>query len=240
MAQEPPVAYPSPMGDTGSMTNVASVVFDLDGTLTDSKPGIVRCLQSALQHAGVSWTGSLDWFIGPPVEHSMARLMPQADAAARDALVRDYRGCYDREGWAENAVYQGIVEVLAELQRLGIRMFVCTSKRDLFAGRILADFGLARYFEEIYADRGDRPHSKVELLGELIREQGVDPASAVMIGDRRYDIEAAHANGMKAIAVTYGYGSVEELKSCAPDAIIDSPAEILRILSTATHPAETS
>jgi phosphoglycolate phosphatase len=219
------------MGDTGIMANVAAVIFDLDGTLTDSKPGIVRCLQGALAAAGVPWEGSLDWFIGPPVEQSMARLMPQADSAARWAVVRVYRDCYDREGWAENAVYPRIPEVLDTLRRLGVELYVCTSKRDIFAGRILRDFGIAEYFQAVYADRGDRPHTKVELLGDLIQEQGLESSSAYMIGDRSYDIEAAHAHGLKAIAVTYGYGSREELEACQPDALADSPAEIVRVLT---------
>jgi phosphoglycolate phosphatase len=225
------------MGDTGFMANAISAVLDLDGTLTDSKPGIVRCLKSALDTAGVPWDGPLDWFIGPPVELSMARLMPEADLAARAAVVRVYRDCYDRGGWAENSVYPGMPEVLESLRWLGVQLHVCTSKRDVFAGRVLADFGLANYFLSIYADRGDRPHTKVELLEDLIRERGVDPAFAFMIGDRSYDIEAAHAHGMRAIAVTYGYGSREELEACHPDAFANSPAEILPIVSAALDPA---
>ena len=216
-----------------AMTNRTVAIFDLDGTLTDSKPGIVSCLRQALNNVGIDYQDSLDWFIGPPVEYSMARLMPQADAPARDAVLRAYRACYDQRGWSENAVYPGVPELLAGLQSRGVALFVCTSKREHFAIRVLESFGLAPYFRAIYADRGDRPHTKAELLADLLREQAIDSSTAVMIGDRHYDLEAARANHIGAVAVTYGYGTREELEACTPDVIAASPAEILRAFQPA-------
>lgn len=209
------------------MSNNAACIFDLDGTLTDSKPGMVRCLRSALNAAGVFSEGNLDWFIGPPIEFSMAKLMPESGLEEREAVVRAYRELYDISGWSENALYPGIAAVLAELQAQGMRLFVCTSKREKFALRVLQAFGIDGCFEAIYADRGDRPHSKSDLLRELIHARNLYSSRSVMIGDRRFDIEAAHENGLHAVAVTYGYGTLEELKACAPEAIVERPSEIL-------------
>lgn len=214
------------IGDTGSMLSAPACIFDLDGTLTDSKPGMVRCLRSALEAAGILWEGDLDWFIGPPIETSITKLMPNAGDADRNAVIRAYREHYDISGWSENALYPGIAAVLAELKAQGMRLFVCTSKREKFAVRVLQAFGLDAYFEATYADRGDRPHSKSELLRELLHARSLDSFQSVMIGDRRFDIEAAHENGLYAVAVTYGYGALEELSACAPDGVVEQPSEI--------------
>ena len=93
-----------------------SAIFDLDGTLTDSKPGILGCLTNTLEAHGIAWTGPLDWFIGPPADYSMRRLMPDADEPRRAALLHDYRLCYAATGWQENSVYPGVHAVLQSLQ----------------------------------------------------------------------------------------------------------------------------
>lgn len=209
-----------------------SAIFDLDGTLTDSKPGILGCLTSALATHGVTWTGPLDWFIGPPAGESLSRLMPDADEARQKAMLHDYRCCYDATGWQENSVYPGVYEMLQSLQAADWRLFVCTSKRDDFAGRILEKFALTGYFAAVYADTpGSLDHSKTALLSRLIQEQSVDPATAIMIGDRYFDIEAARANGVASIAVTYGYGTQEEFKLAGPDCVCHTVGDLLPTLS---------
>jgi phosphoglycolate phosphatase len=200
------------------MTTRGSAVFDLDGTLTDSKPGILGCLIGALEAHRIAWTGPLDWFIGPPADQSLRRLMPDADEPRRAALLHDYRLCYDATGWAENSVYPGVPAVLQSLQVSGWRLFVCTSKREDFAARILEKFDLSRYFLAVYADTAESlHHSKTALLRRLLEEQFLDSATTFMVGDRNFDIEAARANGVTSIAVTYGYGTSEELASARPD-----------------------
>ena len=216
-----------------------SAIFDLDGTLTDSKPGILGCLTRALEAHGIAWTGSLDWFIGPPAEESWRRLMPHGDDARRAALVHDYRSCYDATGWAENSVYPGVYAVLQSLQASGWQLFVCTSKREDFAVRILEKFALNRYFLALYADTpGSLDHTKTALLRRLLEEQSLDPAATVMVGDRNFDIEAARANGVTSIAVTYGYGSCQELESARPDHTCNVVEDLLPIFSALfqTHP----
>jgi phosphoglycolate phosphatase len=228
---------------TGHMMMRRSAIFDLDGTLTDSKPGILGCLTKALEAHGVAWTGSLDWFIGPPAEESWRRLMPDGDDARRAALRNDYRLCYDATGWAENSVYPGVQVVLQSLQASGWQLFVCTSKREDFAVRILEKFALNRYFLALYADTaGSLDHTKTALLRRLLEERSLDPATTFMVGDRNFDIEAARANGVTSIAVTYGYGTSEELESAHPDYTCNAVEDLLPIFSTLasaqfpTHP----
>lgn len=208
-----------------------SAIFDLDGTLTDSKPGILRCLTNTLEAHRIAWTGPLDWFIGPPAGQSLRRLMPDADEPSRAALLHDYRLCYDATGWAENSVYPGVPEVLERLRDAGWQLFVCTSKREDFALRILEKFSLTPYFVAVYADTvGSLHHSKTELLGRLLAEQSLDPAATTMVGDRNFDIEAARANGVTSIAVTYGYGTSDELASAHPDYTCNTVEDLLPIL----------
>jgi phosphoglycolate phosphatase len=202
-----------------------ALIFDLDGTLTDSKPGILGCLRNALDAHSVDYPGPLDHFVGPPVEEWTAELLPEASQEERDALARDYRGCYDRIGWKNNSVFGGVREMLVQLRQEGFPLYVCTSKQQHFAVRILDLFELTPLFTAIYGDRAEfLSHSKVDLLGKLLEECSLDGDSAWMIGDRIYDIEAAHANGLRCLAAGWGYGPAEE---CAlADAIASTPADV--------------
>ena len=208
-----------------------TVIFDLDGTLTDSKSGIVGCLGKILKAYAIEWEGPLDCFIGPSIEEWAKTLIPNRDKAAQAQLVRDYRACYDRTGWMENAVYPGVFDLLDTLERQGIRLFVCTSKQQQSAELILAKFGLVHYFELVYGDHPQRAsHNKQDLLASLVKEQQLDTSTAWMVGDTQFDVEAAHANGVRAIAVTYGYGNVDKLTAVRPYALCGTPAEILKVL----------
>jgi phosphoglycolate phosphatase len=200
-----------------------SAIFDLDGTLTDSKPGILGCLIKTLDAHRVAWTAPLDWFIGPPADQSLRRLMPDAGESQRAALLHDYRLCYDATGWANNSVYPGVPAMLESLRASGWQLFVCTSKREDFTARVLEKFGLSTYFLAVYADTvGSLHHSKTALLRRLLEEQSLDPATTVMVGDRHFDIEAARSNGATSVAVTYGYGTSDELEAARPDYTCDA------------------
>lgn len=211
-----------------------ALIFDLDGTLTDSKPGILSCLRKALDAHGVIYPGPLDHFVGPPVEEWTAELLPEASQEERATLARDYRDCYGREGWKNNSVFAGVREMLAQLREEGFPLYVCTSKQQHFALRILDLFELTSLFTAVYGDRAEfSSHSKVGLLGKLLKECSLDGDSAWMIGDRIYDIEAAHANDLPCLAAGWGYGPAEE---CAlADAVAATPAD-LRGLVLASNP----
>jgi phosphoglycolate phosphatase len=122
--------------------------------------------------------------------------------------------------------------MLESLEASGWRLFLCTSKRDDFTLRILDKFALRRYFSAVYADTaGSLHHSKTALLRRLLEEQSLDPATTYMVGDRNFDIEAARANGVTSVAVTYGYGTSEELESARPDHTCHAVEDLLRIFA---------
>lgn len=206
-----------------------ALIFDLDGTVTDSKPGIVGCLRKVLDAWNIGDQGPLERFVGPPVEEWTAQLLPDGSEEARDALVRDYRACYDREGWSNNSVFPGVREMLTELHRQGYSLFICTSKQRHFAVRILDFFELSSLFTAIYGDKLEySSHGKADLLGVLMREQSLSPANTWMVGDRIFDIEAAHANAIRCLAAGWGYGPAEE---CAQaEAVAASPAEVAALV----------
>jgi len=215
-------------------SSLPALIFDLDGTLTDSKPGILGCLRKVLDDRNMGDQGPLDRFIGPPVEEWVVELLPNGTAADHAALARDYRACYDREGWNNNSVYPGVREMLVELRRQGFPLYVCTSKVQHFAIRILDAFQLSPLFTAIYGDKAEyTSHSKVDLLANLLREQVIDNKSAClaspwMIGDRTFDFDAARANGIRSLAAGWGYGTPEEWAQA--DALAPTPADVAALV----------
>jgi phosphoglycolate phosphatase len=208
-----------------------ALIFDLDGTLTDSKPGILGCLHKVLEMRGMGDHGPLDHFVGPPVEEWVIELLPNGSGEEQAALARDYRACYDREGWRNNSVFPGVREMLVELHEQGFPLYVCTSKQQHFAVRILDAFDLSSLFTAIYGDKAEyETHSKVDLLGMVLRERSLGPDSAWMIGDRSYDIDAAHANQVRCLAAGWGYGSVEERAQA--DAVAATPGDVTALVSS--------
>ncbi len=206
-----------------------ALIFDLDGTLTDSKPGILGCLRQVIDARGLGDCGPLDRFIGPPVEEWVVDLLPKGTSEQQLAMARDYRACYDREGWRNNSVYAGVQPMLAELKAEGFPLYVCTSKHEHFAVRILEAFGLAALFVAIYGDKAEyASHSKVDLLSRILEERGLASDTSWMVGDRIFDIDAAHANQLRCIAAGWGYGTAEEWAQA--DAIAQTPADVARLV----------
>ena len=190
-------------------------LLDLDGTLIDSRPGIVASMVWTLHQLGhVLEPGEdLDWMIGPPMEQTIGRLMGRWSDPREDEAVLIYRRRYAESGLYDATVYPGIAAALAGFAADGWTLFVASAKRTRFARPILEHFDLARYFRVIYgSEDGPRLDTKPELLAHILAEQQFPPARAVMIGDRHYDIEGARANAMRSIGVAWGYGTVEELR----------------------------
>lgn len=208
------------------VNNLPVLIFDLDGTLTDSKPGILGCLRKVIEARGMDDPGPLDRFIGPPVEDWVVDLLPDGSREDHAALAREYRTCYDVEGWCNNSVFPGVREMLEELHAQGYPLYLCTSKQEHFAVRILEFFKLDGLFTAINGDKAEyESHSKVDLLAGILRAHSLSVESSWMIGDRSFDIEAAHANGLRCLAAGWGYGSAEE---CAQaDAIAPTPATVI-------------
>jgi phosphoglycolate phosphatase len=211
----------------------AAVIFDLDGTLTDSGPGILRSTRLALERLNaadgidrpVPSESELGWIIGPPLQESFVRLVG-ADRAP--ALLAFFRERYSTIGLFENSLYDGVVDALDRLAALDYRLFVATSKAEAYARRILDHFGLAGRFDAIYGSEMDgRRSAKSELLAYLLSRERIDaPRRAVMIGDRRHDALGARAVGIPAIGALWGYGDAEELAAAGADPLIGSPGQI--------------
>jgi phosphoglycolate phosphatase len=205
-----------------------NIYFDLDGTLTDPKPGITRSIQYALRKLDreVPSEDELTWCIGPPLRASFVTLL--GDDSLADRGVAFYRERFADIGLYENAVYPDIEHVLAGLARPGRRLFVATSKPAVYAKRIIEHFKLAHHFETVFGSEldGTRVH-KGELLAYAIDIARTDPARSIMIGDRSHDIVGAKQNAMDAMGVTYGCGSPEELIDAGASHICATPRDIL-------------
>ena len=206
-----------------------ALIFDLDGTLTDSMPGILSCLRRVLDAWHIDSQGPLERFVGPPVDQWTEELLAEGTVEDRARLARDYRGCYDREGWKNNSVYMGVRKLLRELRAQGFPLYVCTSKQQHFAVRILDHFELSGMFTAVYGDKAEYPsHSKQDLLALVLRACNLDKNAARMIGDRIHDIDAARANGVRCLAAGWGYGTAAEY--ALADAIAATPADVARLV----------
>lgn len=203
------------------------LLFDLDGTLTDPREGITRCLRHALEAVGavVPHEDELVRWIGPPLHHAFRQYL--GDGAVVSRAVEAYRGRFAERGLFENQLYPGVPEALAQLRQSGWTLFLATSKPAVFARKILEHFGLAPHFAGVYGSElsGERS-DKAELIAHLLAAEGVGSAAATMIGDRAYDVVGARRNGVRALGVLWGYGSLSELSDAGAEAVFASISEL--------------
>lgn len=214
------------------------VLFDLDGTLHDPARGIIGSVQVALRGLDlpVPEHEALRWVIGPPLRDSFPKLgvAPQQIETALKLYRANY-GVGPEDGSCGPAmydavVYEGIPETLEQLSRAGCRLIVATSKPHVFAKPILRELGLATYFAAIHgAELDGTRDDKADLIAHIIATEKVDVANAIMIGDRKYDCLGATKNGMRAIGVTWGYGSMQELREAGATALSDRPKGLHRL-----------
>jgi phosphoglycolate phosphatase len=210
------------------MAGMSTIYFDLDGTLTDPKPGITRSIQYALERLGcpVPTEDELIWCIGPPLHASLKKLTG-TDALADQALLL-YRQRFADIGLFENEAFPGIEDTLSALASSGRRMFIATSKPAVYAERIVDHFGLKPYFERVFGSELDGTHAdKTDLLHHALETTKVDPRQAIMIGDRAHDMIGARNNKMTAIGVLYGYGSRNELIDAGAHRICEMHGELV-------------
>jgi len=209
------------------------VLFDLDGTLTDPKPGITKSVQYALAKMGIVEENldKLTSFIGPPLTTSFKEFYNMNDDEANQAL-QYYRERFSTVGLYENGVYEGIKELLEELQNHGKTMFVATSKPTIFSIKILEHFGLIQFFKAVIGSELDGTRvEKNEVIAYVLSEiDGHTAQKIIMVGDRKFDILGAQQNGIDVVAVAYGYGSHEELKAAQPNYIAATISELGAIL----------
>lgn len=190
------------------------LLFDLDGTLTDSKPGILNCIEHAMSSHGLAVPRheELGWCIGPPLRETLARLLGDDAPDRLEPVLATYRERYSEISLFENEVYPDIVETLSVLRGQGHTMYVATSKVEVYAQRIIEHFGLAEFFVSVNGSGMDGSRAnKAILIAHVMRRHGIDPAETVMIGDREHDMIGAKANAIPAIGALWGYGSGREL-----------------------------
>ena len=208
-----------------------TVLFDLDGTVTDPKEGITCAVAYALRQQGIiADPDTLTPFIGPPLHESFPELFGLTETQT-DRAIRDFRVYFSRQGWAENIPYKGMAEFLESLQKAGQKLVIATSKPEEFALRIMEHFGLAAYFHRICGAQGENRASarKGSVVADALRRSGTD-GPAVMVGDRRFDVAGAHENGLPAIGVLYGYGGREELTAAGADYLAADLHELKQLL----------
>jgi len=203
-----------------------SLIFDLDGTLTDPLIGIHRCMNYALSSHDYQPRSEQEIrpYIGPPLEIALGELSGSMDEAHIKELVATYRERYGELGYRENIVYDGIYELLDTLQGQGFRMGICTSKFEKYAVKVLEEFKLDKYFSFV-SGSGAYGTAKSDQLRELIKSEVVLDSS-LMIGDRHIDLSSAHKTGLRSAGVLWGYGSLEELTAEEPAFIAESPAHL--------------
>lgn len=202
-----------------------TLIFDLDGTLTDPAVGIRRSLSYALESLGYRrlTAAEVSPLVGPPLDWAFRQIVRDASDETVLTLVAKYRERYRAVGYAENVLYAGIAEALRQLSGDRIPMGVCTSKRTDVAEQILDMFGLRRHFGFVCG--ADVGVTKCDQLQSLLEQRAITETS-VMVGDRALDVEAARANGLGAVGVLWGYGSAAELAAAAPDRTLSRTAEL--------------
>ena len=214
------------------------ILFDLDGTLTDPKPGITGCVQYALRKFGIEEPDldKLEPFIGPPLLDSFQEFYGFEEEKGQQAIIY-YRERFRTVGLFENEVYPGIAQMLARLQEAGCHLAVASSKPEIFVKRILEHFGLLSYFEVVVGSELDgRRARKEEVVEEALRQLLGEEAltqhglrrieDAVMVGDRKFDIQGAKRFGIASIGVRYGYAGQGELEEAGADMIVATVGEL--------------
>lgn len=205
---------------------VSTLVFDLDGTISDPSSGIVNCVNYALERCGhePQPADAISAEIGPPLDLMFNKFIPGISDQQMDDMVIAYRERFVVDGYAENYMYDGIAQAIASLRSDGFRLGVCTSKPEKSARKVLEHFELLSFFD--FVSGGDIGIAKGSQLSALLREGSIDK-DAVMIGDRGVDLIAGNSNGLRTVGVLWGFGSEAELAAENPEFVLNSVSELL-------------
>lgn len=207
-----------------------TILFDLDGTLTDSGEGIINCAILALEHFGLPIPSreAMRVFVGPPLHESFINHGVPADKA--EEAIRIYRSRYIPIGKFENTPYPGIPELLAALKKNGHTLFVATSKPEQMSVEILEHFDLAKYFDEICGASMDTSRSSKEAVIEYLIEKNGRGNNLIMVGDTKFDVLGAKAHGIPTIGVSWGYGEIQDMLDAGAIGIAENTDMLLSML----------
>ena len=210
-----------------------TVLFDLDGTLTDSGEGIINSAIPALEHFGLPIPSREEMrvFVGPPLHETFQRFGVPADKT--EEAIRVYRSRYIPTGMFENTPYSGIKELLQTLKKENYTLYVATSKPEEMSVTILERFGLAPYFDRICGASTDTSRSTKDAVIAYLLEQSGAKEDMVMVGDTKYDVLGAKAHGIPAIGVSWGYGNAEEMEEAGAIGIADTMEQLLELIKKA-------
>lgn len=214
------------------MKNYDYILFDLDGTLTDSKQGVVECIRYALDKEHIAYDEAvLDMMVGPPFRVSMHDFLG-LEMPMIEKLIGIYRGEYERYGYRHLTIFEGVEDMLRALKAAGKRLALATSKPIKFTSMIMKEFDLEKYFDFVGGASSD---SSKELKCDVIK-MGLealrveDLSKVLMVGDRLYDIEGARICGVDCAGVLYGYGAREELESYNATYICSTPSDVVKLI----------
>ena len=207
-----------------------TILFDLDGTLTDSGEGIINCVIYALERFGlpIPPRESLRYFVGPPLHESFIKQGVPAERAEEAVAV--YRERYIPIGKFENTPYPGIREMLESLKQAGHTLYVATSKPEQMSIDILEHFDLAKYFDRICGATMDTSRTNKEAVIAYLLEQNTTSDAIIMVGDTKFDVIGAKAHGIPCIGVSWGYGEIAELTQAGASAIAHTVGQLLELL----------
>ena len=214
------------------MSNYTHIIFDLDGTLINSKTGLYNSLTYMLNQMQLDLDGEdyIDQLIGPPIQDGLKNVFGFDDKQV-ELGIRFFREYYSVQGLYEGELYPGILELMEELQSYGKQLFVATSKKDLFAATVLKHFELDKYLTDFQGAGDGGKHTKAGIITQLLdRNQIIPSEKIVMVGDTKYDLIGGQANEISTIAVGYGFGKSDELAALNPDYFVEDVGELFEIL----------
>ena len=207
-----------------------TILFDLDGTITDSGPGIMNCAELALNHFGIQVQDrqELRRFVGPPPRDTFLKFGVSPEDV--ETAISVFRSRYIPVGIFENSPYPGIREVLEQLQAAGHRLFIATSKPESMANTVLNHFDLARYFDLICGSMLEKGRdTKEEVIAYLLNQAPVGQ-DVIMVGDTHFDVLGAACHGIPTVGVSWGYGSKEDMLQAGAVSVVDTMDELLNTL----------
>ena len=216
------------MQNSTSGAPIRAVLFDWDGTVADTRPGIFNSVRYAIGQYGIADRpdDELRYFIGPPLYDGFEHVFGVSPELANE-LTDTYRVYYRDKGIFECNVYDGVGDLLRELHAAGVKTAVVSSKPKEFLDRLVEHFGLAEHLDAVVGPAMDNHNSnKTVLVNQALKELMLLPSTVAMIGDRHFDMEGAKAAGVNAVGVLYGYGTEEELCAAGADAVCEQVADL--------------